>query len=231
LDYANASNDWSTARELWPVVRRQMEILDRYVGREGLFAAPAGAWVFIDWSNAPDRAAAMHAVFVYSLRQALALARKCGDEQRASDYDRRLTQLAAAGRAAFYDPARSVCVSGPKRQISWASQAWMVLSEIVTKAEGARAFRAMREVPDAISPGAPYLYHYVADAMIQCGLKQDALELIESYWGGMVKAGADTVWEVYDPSNAMLSPYNNVLVDSYCHAWSCTPAYLLRCEA
>lgn len=230
LDYAKASNDWAAARELWPVVRRQMEILDGYVRRDGLFAAPAGSWVFIDWSNALDRTAAMHGVFVYSLRQALALARKCGDEQRASGYERRLAQLAAAGRAAFYDPARRVCVSGPKRQVSWATQAWMVLSDIVTKAEGAQALRAMREVSDAIRPGAPYLYHYVAEAMMQCGLKQEALDLIGSYWGGMVKAGADTFWEVYDPVNAMLSPYNSVLVNSYCHAWSCTPAYLLRRE-
>jgi len=44
----------------------------------------------------------------------------------------------------------------------------------------------------------------------------------------MVKAGADTFWEVYDPSNADLSPYGSTLVNSYCYAWSCTPAYLLR---
>lgn len=228
LDYANASNDWAAARELWPVVRRQIEILDGYVGGDGLFAAPARAWVFIDWSNALDRSAAMHGVFVYSLRQAVALARQCGDARRAEEYGRRIAQLAAAGRAAFYDRERQVCTSGRKRQISWASQAWMVLSGILTQAEGAQAFRAIHGMADAVRPGAPYLYHYAAEAMIECGLKREALELIESYWGGMVKAGADTFWEVYDPSNAMLSPYNNVLVNSYCHAWSCTPAYLLR---
>jgi len=228
LDYAKASNDWATAQELWPVVRRQMDILEGYVGSDGLFAAPAGAWVFIDWNNRLDRTAAMHGVFVYSLRQALALARKCGAGERASEYERRIEQMTAAVRAAFYDPALQICVSGPKRQISWATQAWMALSGIVTKEEGAQAFRAIRGMPDAVRPGAPYLYHYVAEAMIACGLKQEALELIESYWGGMVRAGADTFWEVYDPSNAMLSPYNNVLVNSYCHAWSCTPAYLLR---
>jgi hypothetical protein len=64
--------------------------------------------------------------------------------------------------------------------------------------------------------------------MLQCGLKQEAKQLVETYWGGMVKAGADTFWEVYDPSNAGLSPYGSTLVNSYCHAWSCTPAYLLR---
>lgn len=137
LDYAQASNDWATAKELLPVVRRQIEILTRYVGGDGLFAAPAGAWVFIDWSDRLDRTAAMHGVFVYCLRQALELVRKVGDEQLATDYGRRIAQLAAAGRAAFFDLARQVCVSGPQRQISWATQAWMVLSGIVTKEEGA----------------------------------------------------------------------------------------------
>jgi hypothetical protein len=32
---------------------------------------------------------------------------------------------------------------------------------------------------------------------------------------------------VYDPSNPQLSAYGNVLTNSYCHAWSCTPACLL----
>jgi hypothetical protein len=228
LDYAGASNDWAAAQELWPVVRKQMEILSGYISSDSLFAAPAKTWVFIDWNNALDRTAAMHGVFVYSLQQARTLAHKAGDTRAASDFDRRIRQMIAAGRAAFYDAAQRLCVSGPKRQISWASQAWMVLSGIVTKEEGAPAFRALREAPDAVRPGSPYLYHYVAEAMLQCGLRQEALDLIESYWGGMVKAGADTFWEVYDPSNAMLSPYGSVLVNSYCHAWSCTPAYLLR---
>jgi alpha-L-rhamnosidase len=228
LDYARASNDWAAAQELWPVVRRQMEILSGYVSSDGLFAAPAHTWVFIDWSNALDHTAAMHGVFVYSLRQALALARKVGDSPAATDYARRIDQMTGAGRAAFYDSAQRLSVSGPKRQISWASQAWMVLSGILSREESIAAFRALDEVPDAVRPGAPYLYHYVADAMLQCGLRQQALALIESYWGGMVKAGADTFWEVYDPSNARLSPYGNVLVNSYCHAWSCTPAHLLR---
>jgi hypothetical protein len=135
-----------------------------------LVSGAAGAWVSIDWSNRLDRTAAMHGVFVYSLRQALALARKCGDEPRAAEHGRRIPQLAAAGRTAFYDAERQICVSGPKRQISWATRAWMVLPGILTKAEGAQAFRAIRDMPDAVRPGAPYLYRYVAEAIAECGL-------------------------------------------------------------
>lgn len=45
---------------------------------------------------------------------------------------------------------------------------------------------------------------------------------------GMVQKGADTFWEVYDPNNEFLSPYNFYQVNSYCHAWSCTPVYFVR---
>jgi hypothetical protein len=55
-----------------------------------------------------------------------------------------------------------------------------------------------------------------------------ARSLLTSYWGGMIEKGADTFWEVYDPTNDFLSPYNSAIINSYCHAWSCTPVYFLR---
>jgi hypothetical protein len=184
--------------------------------------------VFIDWSGALDRTAAMPGTFVYSLRQAMELASHCGAPDEAAKYQQTIARMTAAARGAFFDSSRQVFVSGPKRQVSWASQAWMALAGIATSAEAAQALRIVVAQTDAVRPGAPYLYHYVAEAMPRCGLKTEARQLVETYWGGMVKAGADTFWEVYDPSNADLSPYGSVLVNSYCHAWSCTPAYLLR---
>ena len=228
LDYARASDDWQTARELWPVAKRQIEILRASVDGGGLFAAPPQSWVFVDWSDALDRTAAMQGIFVYCLHQAAELATKTGDSETAAQYSELATRMTAAARAAFYDAARRVFVSGPKRQVSWATQAWMTLAGIATRTEAADAMRAVAKMPEAVRPGAPYLYHYVVEAMLQCGMRQEARDLIQWYWGGMVEAGADTFWEVYDPANPGLSPYGNVLLNSYCHAWSCTPAYLLR---
>ena len=51
---------------------------------------------------------------------------------------------------------------------------------------------------------------------------------LQTYWGGMVTKKADTFWEVYDPNNEYLSPYNFFPINSYCHAWSCTPVYFIR---
>jgi hypothetical protein len=205
-----------------------MEIVGAFVNKDGLFTDPGGWWIFVDWRDELEKSASMHGILLFSYRQALELARLAGAERDAAGYSDRIARMTAAARAAFYDSARGLFLSGKDRQVSWASQAWMTLSGVATKEEAAAALRAVAKTSEAVRPGTPYLYHYIAEAMLSAGMKQEALALIESYWGGMVAAGADTFWEIYDPANALLSPYKSVSMNSYCHAWSCTPSYFLR---
>lgn len=228
LDYVRATGDRAAARDLWPTVRRQIEILGKFVNDDGLFVDPGNWWLFIDWSDELDRTAPLQAVLTFAYRQALEVAKFAGAERDAVDYNQRAARMTAAARATFYDASRKLFTSGPQRQISWATQAWMIHAGIADTEEGAAALRAVQQTRDAVRPRTPYLYHYVVDAMLRCGMKSEALELIRWYWGGMVKNGADTFWEVYDPSDPALSPYQSLLVNSYCHAWSCTPSYFLR---
>ena len=71
------------------------------------------------------------------------------------------------------------------------------------------------------------MHHYI-QALIDCGLKEDGKKVMLSYWGGMIQSGADTFWELYNPNNPQETPYGGKAVNSYCHAWSCTPAYFIR---
>ena len=54
------------------------------------------------------------------------------------------------------------------------------------------------------------------------------MDEMKRYWGEMIHDGADTFWELYNPFNKYESPYGSVAVNSFCHAWSCTPTYFLR---
>ena len=74
----------------------------------------------------------------------------------------------------------------------------------------------------------PYMNHHFVEALLMCGKKDQAMEYMKYYWGGMLSHGADTFWELYNPENPVESPYGSSIVNSYCHAWSCTPTYLLR---
>jgi len=44
----------------------------------------------------------------------------------------------------------------------------------------------------------------------------------------MIQAGFDTFPEAWDPLKPRFSPYGSFASMSFCHAWSCTPALLLR---
>lgn len=70
--------------------------------------------------------------------------------------------LSDAARTALFDPALGVFVSGPARQVSWASQAWAVIAGIPESLEqGALALRTAYADPEAVKGTTPYLHHYV----------------------------------------------------------------------
>ncbi len=228
LDYARASGDLDTARDLWPVARRQLEIALAHLDDEGLFVDPKTWWLFIDWADGLDKQAAVHGVLAYAAERTLALARLLERDADVAHLPALAPRMKSAARARLFDAGSGLFVSGAQRQVSWASQTWMVLAGIMTPAEGAAAFRALPALPDAVTPGGPYLWHHVIEAMLICGLKDESLARVRSYWGAMIARGATTFWEVFDPADERRSPYRSHHLNSYCHAWSCTPAYFIR---
>jgi alpha-L-rhamnosidase len=228
-EYVEASGDLATGRELWPVACRQIEVLLARLDEDGLFVDDGETWCFIDWAFGLDKSAPTHAVIVFALRRMLQLGQMLGIEEGRAVHVAAIERMTAAARSLAYDPARGVYVSGPQRQVSIATQAWMVLAGVPESAQAARhALRSALADPEAVKPVTPYLYHYIAEAMLACGMAQEALELVRGYWGAMLDAGADTFWEAFDPRDPLASPYGDVHANSFCHAWSCSPTWLFR---
>lgn len=62
-----------------------------------------------------------------------------------------------------FDPFLQVFVSGPQRQVSWASQAWAVIAGVPrSKEQGAEALRRAYENDTAVVGNTPYVHHYVS---------------------------------------------------------------------
>jgi alpha-L-rhamnosidase len=230
-EYLSASGDKETALDLWPVARKQMENISKHLDSNGLFdtgdAGKDGWWLFVDWRDGLDKQASEQGIMIYTMRETLLLAKQLGKESEVAELPALIIKMTKAARS-LYDKQRGLFTSGAAKQISYASQSWMILSEVATKSEAQKALRAILEDKNAVMPGTPYLTHYYVAALIKSGMTKEAKELVERYWGGMVKKGADTFWEAYDPNNDKLSPYNFFPVNSYCHAWSCTPVYFIR---
>ena len=227
-DYYEASKDIHTLEDLWIVAKYQVLNVLPYISGKGIFTPSADWWYFIDWNNELDKQVALQGIAIYSLSKTWELSQIVGKQHELPQLQETLQRMKTAARETFFDAGKKLFLSGPSRQVSAASQVWMILSDVVSPAEGKLLLENLDKEEKVVWPVSPYLYHYVTEAMIICGMYREAGNLIKDYWGGMVKKGADTFWEVYDPDNDYLSPYGSFMMNSYCHAWSCTPVYFLR---
>ena len=227
-EYYHETSDLVTLQDLWPVAKQQALHIVPFISQEGIFHLPEGWWAFIDWKENLDKQTALQGIMIYCLNHTLELAKILNKTNEVAFLPDLIKKMKAASKKNFYSKESKLFVSGNSRQISTASQVWMILSETVTPKEGKQLLQQLDLQKDVVKPGTPYMYHYVLEAMVSCGMFEEAKKLIAFYWGGMIKKGADTFWEVYVPENDFVSPYNSYIINSYCHAWSCTPNYFLR---
>lgn len=231
VEYYEYSGDRDTLMELCPAALRQMEIAlgfvdkEHVVGREGERTQAGVYHCFTDWNEKLDKQCVMQAVMIYCLKYAIRLCVLTGDKEKEAYYENTRRNL-ETGAGTFWDEEKKAFVSGPSRQVSLASQVWMILAGVVPKDQAAKLLEETKD--SQVAMVTPYMNHFYVTALIAAGRKEQALEHIKKYWGGMIRAGADTFWELYNPENDRETPYGSDSVNSYCHAWSCTPAYLLR---
>lgn len=236
-DYLKATGDVATARDLWPVVKNQIEtVLSQAIDQNGVYSNTSYQYpgmmfstVFFDWSPvALDNHAAIQGLLVYTMEHALDIAKRIGTTAEVKDYPAQVKRLRAAGKKAYWGAKQKLVLSGKERQNSYTGTSWAILGGIISGKDAQSAIKNVMRNPKAIKPGTPYANHFLVQAMLNCGLKQEAKNYVEQYWGGMVCLGADTFWEYYVPDNHLFSSYNGyTLLNSYCHAWSCTPIYFI----
>ena len=226
-DYYNETKDEEVLKELWPAAYRQIQLaLDDM--EDGVLKTDNPMIAFIDWKEGLDRQAAAQGVWIYCLRQGAKLAELVGDETAREHIDGLLQEALKNAVEHFWDEEQGFFLSGSSRQISWSSQAWMVLADVFDAEKSKALMNHLLEVKPEMGVSTPYGYHHIIESLLHVGEKDEALELLRTYWGGMIDLGADTFWEAFDPADPNASPYGNTQVNSFCHAWSCTPAWLFR---
>lgn len=228
-DYFEASGDLETVRELWPSAYRQIELAGAQFDEKHLVKEGEGTiWCFLDWKEGLNKQAGAQAVYIYALEAGIFLAELLGETESAASMREEKEACRKAAVQYLWDEEKKLFVSGADRQISYASQVWMVLAGVKEGKEAAELLNRVTEMNPEMGMVTPYMNHHYVEALLICGQKERALSYMKYYWGGMLEKGADTFWEAYDPEDPEASPYGSTAVNSYCHAWSCTPSYLLR---
>lgn len=229
LDYYQETGDEKTLRDLYPVAIRQIEIGLTYLNEDGIIADRSGEfWCFVDWGEGLNTQACSLAILIYAMRYGIRLAECMKDEKTIRWMSEKIQVLKQSAIDHFWDDDHQLFVSGSDRQVSWATQVWMILARVFDKEKNRALILHTIEVNPRIRMVTPYMYHHYIDALIRSDERERAMDEMKRYWGEMIHDGADTFWELYNPFNKYESPYGSVAVNSFCHAWSCTPTYFLR---
>ena len=236
LAYYKETKDIDTLLDLYETTKAQMILArDYFDERHVMKDSDVLGWCFLDWNLNLNKQTGAQAVYIYCEKALLALAEILKEQNSELVSDEEVEALhidieakIQAARTYLYDKDKGLFVSGEKRQVSYAANAWAVLAGIWDAEYNREILTRLAQEEQAEKMVTPYMYHHFVEALCSCGEREKAYDLMMNYWGGMVENGADTFYELYNPENPFESPYGSSIVNSYCHAWSCTPTYLMR---
>lgn len=221
-DYTLQYHDMEFLKELYPVALQQaektLEIFNFEIGE--LTERPA----HIEWCVGLDKGLAAASVLVYTLKQLDVLTKLLGkdDSWVAAQIERVSRSILA------HHEKENGLYKTYNGQISWASQIWLVLANILPDEENRNILLALEREKPGYGIHTPYLMHFYIDALCQSGLQDKAVEKIRSFWGQLVDFEFDCCPEIFNPEDHMESPYSAPEINSSCHAWSCTPIYWIQ---
>ena len=221
-DYTLMYREMDFLEELYPIAYRQMErCLELFDWETGeLTGKPA----HVEWCLGLEKGLAAAAVLIYTMKQLRILAEMLGKD---TSFVCEQTEKITASVLDHHCKENGLYKSAGG-QISWASQIWLVLADILPRGENVAILENLnRENPD-FGIHTPYLMHYYIDALYTNGLRERAIGEIKAFWGQLVDFGFDCCPEIFNPADHFESPYKAPEVNSACHAWSCTPIYWIR---
>lgn len=227
-DYFERTSDAYTAGELYNTSKRQVDLALNLVDQYGKLSLPSDWPAFIDWNDDFNKETAAQAVLVYVLKDFISLSKEL-EMDISDDYEYMLRLLINYSQRKLFNESNNQFISGKNNEINIYSQIWMILANVFDKEKSKSIMEStIKDFFPIKNIATPYMYHFVAETLLSVGMKEEAISLIKGYWGSMIEKGADTFWEAYKPDDPSYSPYGSPLVNSYCHAWSCTPVYLIK---
>ncbi len=227
-DYYEHTRDMQVVNDLLAICKSQLDSFKATLDDNLIATNQEGWFAFIDWCPGLECLTALQGVYLYTLEKFSQLLKIIGDEEY-EKYCSLISDVRCASRKYLYDENSHIFVNDSDNgQLSVHSQVWMILGGVITGEEAKKLLLSCLDNKRFRQPVTPYMRHYVIEAMLKLDMKDEAVQYLKHFWGGMIDLGADTFWEAYIPDDLDFSPYNDRMINSLCHAWSCTPSYFIR---
>ena len=232
-EYYGATGDKEFIRKIFDRLSSLYEFICSRLDENGYVCQRTGDWIFIDWSDM-DKGGPMAAEQILLWRAQLAMARLSeaiglsGEGYRAAAARLKrsiMRDFWREERAAFID-----CHTTGLENVTRHANIFAILYDFVGNARAKKILRSVLKNDAVNKITTPYFAFFELCALAKMGRLRDAERYIVSYWGGMLKKGATSIWEQYLPTEKgceHFAMYGEPFGRSLCHAWGGGPLYLL----
>ena len=235
-DYYDYTGDVVFIREMWP---RMVSLMDYVLSRtnaDGMAEGQADDWIFVDWTDFPMHKRGTLCFEQILFCKALETMQRCANLLGIkSDYGRRADSLKHNIKSTFWSDKHQAFLHAIEDgqlndQITKFPNMFAILYALCDEHQQLQMMHSVMLNPKIAPITTPYMRFYELEALCMMGRQEQVLQEIRSYWGGMLREGATTFWEKYNPNEKgvqHLAMYGRPYGKSLCHAWGASPLYLL----
>ena len=236
-DYYLYTGDKEFVRQIYP---KMLGLMDFCLGRRnanGMVEGLPGDWVFVDWApiTKDGELSVQQLLFCRSLETMALCANIMNDNDKARKYQDIADELRKKIMGIFWDPTQKALVHSRKdgkldtKVTKYANMFAMTFGYLsAQQREDVKNHVLLNDKVQKITT--PYMRFYELEALCRIGQQSHVLKEVKDYWGGMLRLGAGSFWEEYDPAVSGVqhyAMYGHAFGKSLCHAWGASPVYLL----
>ena len=237
-DYYLYTGDKSFIQQFYPRMQTMMDFCLQRRNSDGMMQWLPGDWIFIDWANGLSKKGEVsfeQLLFCRSLETMTLCANMVNDTKHAEQYKQLAADLKSKIFSLYWSNAKQALVHSrvngqPTENVTRYANMFAIFFNYFTN-EQKQAVKQHVLLNDSIQKiTTPYMRFYELEALCAMGEQKYVLNEMRNYWGGMLKAGATTFWEEFNPSKQgaeHYAMYGRPFGKSLCHAWGASPIYLL----
>jgi len=237
-DYYLYTGDKTFIQQFYPRMQTLMEYCLSRRNKDGMMEGLSGDWVFIDWAEGLSKKGAVsfeQLLLTRSLETMTLCANIANDTKGATRYKQIGEELKSKFFSTYWNDTKHAFVHSQvdgkqTDNVTRYSNMFAIFFNYLddAKKQGIKNHVLLNDKIQKITT--PYMRFYELEALCALGEQKFVLDEMKSYWGGMLKLGATSFWEEYNPTKSgaeHYAMYGRPFGKSLCHAWGASPIYLL----
>ncbi len=238
-DYYLYTGDKEFVKEIYPKMQTLMDYVLSRTNKDGMLEGMTGDWVFVDWADFPMSKQGALSFEQVLLCKSLETMQLCadivGDKKDAKLYGELASDLRGKLIPTFWDAERKALVHNVENgkmsdQINKFANMFAINFGYFDDVTTDLVMENVMLNPDVPAITTPYMRFYELESLCDQGMQKRVLKEMKDYWGGMLREGATSFWEKYNPDDSgaqHLAMYGRPYGKSLCHAWGASPIYLI----